>query len=94
MQVEAQPIATGQRPAATRRLLGPRRAGFLYRLGIVVLTVYLGTGPVYWVPGMAAGPFMLLKYLLAAGAMGCLWLDAILSDRIGLPSGLAGFAGF
>ena len=63
------------------------------KLGEWLLTLYLGTAPVYWLPGISVGGMQVFKFLLVVSACGVVWYEAIQRDHALFPRGLAGLAG-
>lgn len=63
-------------------------------LGRWLLTAYLGTAPVYWLPGLSMGNMQLIKLALIASACGIIWYDAVQRNHPLFPRGLAGLDGF
>jgi len=64
------------------------------KLGEWLLTAYLGTAPVYWLPGLPMDSMQLTKLALIAGACGVIWYEAVQRDHRLFPPGLVGMTGF
>lgn len=59
----------------------------------LVLMLYLGLAPIYWLPGISFELLGLVKIILFVVAAGLLFLAGIVGDRARLPTGLLGPAG-
>lgn len=72
------------------------RPGPLTSAGVVVLGLYLGLGPIYWLPGISPIHLDRLKTVLFIGAVAVTWLAVIsrLGGQIRLPNGIVGPRGF
>ena len=79
-----------ERPSRVGRAVGhdPQK------LGEWLLTAYLGTAPVYWLPGLPIGSMQVIKLALIAGACGVIWYEAVQRGHRLFPPGLAGLTGF
>ena len=61
---------------------------------VFLITLYLGTSPVYWVPFIDVSIFSKLKFILIASSVVFIWMYAASIGRIKLPKGMAGIIGF
>jgi len=64
------------------------------RLGEWLLTFYLATAPVYWLPGIQIEGIQFIKFVLIASACGVIWYEALQKDHLIFPNGLTGLTGF
>ena len=61
---------------------------------IWLLSLYLGTAPVYWLPGFTSSTVALGKISLFVAAIGMVFFPVIATGKINLPKGLWGPVGF
>lgn len=62
----------------------------LQGIGAYLLALYIGTAPVYWVPGLSPSTVQLLKLLLVSSGCLIIWYDAIQENHHLFPKGLVG----
>ena len=65
-----------------------------YHIGAWLLSLYLGTAPVYWLPGVSLQAVVTGKALLACLSVFAVLVEAIFRNQIRLPTGLLGPPGF
>lgn len=61
-----------------------------YHIGVWLLSVYLGTAPIYWLPGVSLQAVAAAKALLASLAVLAVLVEAIFRNQLRLPTGLLG----
>ena len=63
------------------------------RAGIWLLTIYLGTAPVFWLPVLGHS-FKLAKFVLVAAGVAAVWYSALQKNQLRFPRGMPGPVGF
>lgn len=72
----------------------PRKGSAGWSLGHSLMALYLGTSPVYWLPGLPLEIVSALKLSVLALALSILWIKTLTARRLLIPRGLFGIMGF